>query len=271
MARGIAPFGQYHVPESPRSLLRLHMWAGGSLKTVDHEPKNAVLDQEDLLAQGIHVSSFIPGARDVDALGSCTANAGVSATSNVLSQANFFTWAGVQSYDDTVGLETRAIKFYNQDTQLSGDPQAEWPPTDCGSSGQYVVQLLQEEDVVQNDTIAHGAQNIVSLMQSDGLLVGMPFLNAWMEPDNNGFVDGNGSTLTLEDQIRMGVAGNHEIYLSAIEQLALSPVGQVEPEATVIRFRNSWSKSWGDDGSARLHLSTFVTLGGYCDFRQLVA
>lgn len=71
-------YGRFQVAEAPSALRALHFHTTEKLKTVDHEPKVAVLDQEDLLAQGIRVSQFIQGAKDVDALGSCTAQATVA-------------------------------------------------------------------------------------------------------------------------------------------------------------------------------------------------
>lgn len=128
---------------------------------------------------------------------------------------------------------------------------------------------LQALKLASGDKIAHGADNMVSLMQHGGLLAGVPFLNAWMEPDKDGFVDGDGSPDALGAAISRGVAGGHEIFLSAVEHLDYD--GLVDPTRTIIRFRNSWSASWGDHGSARFHLSTLVMLGAYCDFRLLVA
>jgi hypothetical protein len=262
-------FGRYQVAEAPSALMRLHWHTGTELKTVDHEPRVGVLDQEDLLAQGIRVSSFIPGAQDADALGSCTANATTSALSNALPQAEFLKATGAASYADTKSAEEWAIRFYHQCTDQTGDPAQEWPPTDCGSSGPFIVSELQHLGLATADKIAHGADNIVSLMQTDGLLAGIPFLNAWMQPDSAGFVDGDGSPETLRTQIEQGVAGGHEIYLSAVEQVVMDG-RHVDPAKTVLRFRNSWTAGWGDHGSARFHLSTLVALGHYCDFRQLV-
>lgn len=264
-------FGQFFVPETEETMLSLHIHDEATpLTTVDHEPKNGVLDQEDLLAQGIDTSVLVPGAQKVDALGSCTANANLSGVSNILTQAEYLAFTGAQSYTDVVGIEKRAIVFYHTCSDQTGKPGSEWPPTDGGSSGVYVVEEDVKLGVSSGASIAHGAQNIVSLMQSSGLIVGVPFLNAWMEPDQNGFIDGNGSSSVVEKQIKQGVAGGHEIYWSAIEEIALSASGQVIPSKTIIRFRNSWSNNWADQGSARFHLSTFVTLGSYCDFRALL-
>jgi hypothetical protein len=269
-------FGRYQVAEAPSSLLTAHFHDGVSpLHEVDWEPKVGVLDQSNLDKQGIDVSTFIPGApKGVKALGSCTAQGTTSALSNLLVVEAFAAFVGVAPddvYTDAKAAEIAAIKFYHACSSQTGDPGQEWPPTDCGSSGPYIVTELQLQKLCSDDVIAHGAQNIVSLMQQGGLLVGQPFLNAWMEPDSNGFIDGDGSDSTLQAQIQLGVAGGHETYLSAIERLCFLPSGLVDAYNTVIRFRNSWNKSWGDNGSYRAHLSTYVTLGQYCDFRLLVA
>lgn len=271
MARSSTSYGRFHVGESPSALRSLHFHRGDVLKEVDHEPKMAVLDQEDLLAQGIRCADFIPGAQNVDALGSCTANATTVALSSALPEDEFLRITGTHSYSDTVGAEKWAIRFYHECSDQTGQPSEEWPPTDCGSSGPYIVSELERQDLVAGAKIAApNADSIVSLLQEDGLLVGQPFLQAWEEPDGNGFIDGDGSVSTLEAQIRQGVAGGHETYLSTIETLALFPTGHVDAQNTIVRFRNSWSASWGDHGSYRAHLSTYVALASQCDFRLLV-
>jgi hypothetical protein len=280
MPRNPTSYGRVQVAESPGALLRLHIHDGATqLREVDHEPKVAVLDQEDLLAQGIRCSQFIAGAQDVDALGSCTANATTSALSNLLPERRFAgfvygpnvgTYARL-AYTDTKAAEEAAIRFYHACTDQTGDPAQEWPPTDCGSSGPYIVSELQRQNLCTTDRIAHGPDNLVSLLQADGVLMGSPWLMAWEEPDAHGFIDGDGSIATLEAQLKQGVAGGHETYLSAIEKISVLASGHVDPFGTVLRIRNSWSPSWGDHGSCRIHLSTLVALGGACDFRQLVA
>jgi hypothetical protein len=272
-------YGRNHVPEAPSALLALHQHDGVTrLKTVDHEPKVGVLDQSDLESQGIYTDLLIHGAKRADALGSCTANATVAALSNILPSVEFLmlpkkiahTTHELLDNGDVVNAERAAILFYNACTDQTGQPSEEWPPTDCGSSGAYVVQELRKLKLASGAKIASGADNIISLLQQGGLIVGQPFLNAWESPDQFGFIDGDGSAATLEEQIQQGVAGGHETYLSAVEKLVLFPNGSVDARNTVIRFRNSWGASFGDRGSYRAHLSTYVALGGSCDFRLVL-
>ena len=266
-------FGQYHVAEplSPSSLMRMHLHDGSTLREVDHEPRLAVLDQEDLLAQGIHTSQLVPGASDVDALGSCVFNATTAHLSNVLSEQGFARVTGTAGYEDTERAEEYAIRLYHATTDLTGDPSTEWPPTDCGSSGLFVCKQLETQGVISGHKTAHGAENIVSMLQGGGVITGGPWFRSWMQPSSGGFVDGDGTEDALRVAIQSGVAGGHERHISAIEKLVVSETGKVDPYKTILRDRNSWSAAWGDHGSYRVHLSTYLMLAQYMDFRQMVA
>lgn len=270
--------GRFHTPEPPSAIRRLHFHQGAPLKPVDHEPGCAVLDQEDLLAQGIQCSRFIAGAGNPDALGSCTCNTLVEALSRLLTRqaliehANQLLGLRLPSshpiLEDTRTLEMLAIGLYHRITDQTGSTASEWPPTDCGSSGPYLYQYALANRLIATERIAHGAQSICSLMQTDGLLVGLPWLQAWFEPDTAGFIDGDGSVAALQAAIDSGVAGGHEIYFAAVEKLTVHTLtGLVDPFKTVIRFRNHWG-NWADNGDGRVHLSTIVALGNQVDLRQ---
>jgi hypothetical protein len=271
MARPHTSYGQFHVAEPYESLASLHIHDGVSpLVEKDWEPKNGVLDQEDLFKQGIDTSALVPGAAKVDALGSCTANANASALSWVLSEADYLKATGATSYNDTVSIEKFAIVFYHDESDLTGQASNEWPPNDNGGSGPYIVQEDQKRGYVSGAQIASGAQNLISLLQTGPVLQGGPFLNAWEQPPANFIVDGDGTPAELHKQIQAGVAGGHETLITGITKLTVES-GAVVPSKTILKVRNSWSSSWGDNGSFFIHLSTLVALGRYYDFRQLQA
>lgn len=266
-------YGRFQVAEPLGA--RIHLHQGETLREVSHPPRCPVLDQQDLLAQGIFVDTLIPGAKRVAALSSCTANATVAKLSSFLPEALFSHfvghWGGANgALTDAKGCEEAAIRFYHACTSQTGNPGQEWPPTDCGSSGPYIVSELARLGLASGAAVAHGPQNIVSLLQHGSLLAGTPFLNVWEEPAVSGFVDGNGSYATLEQDLQLGVAGGHEYLVYAIVKLAFyQGTDVVDPFHTILRARNSWSRSWGDVGDFLIHLSTLVALGASCDFRLL--
>ena len=271
---GITPtkFGRYGVVE-PFRPETFHLYRGEPLKTVDWEPPVPVLDQEDLLSQGIKCSTFIPGAQNVDALGSCTCNAGTASLAErygaVRGDAALASVLGL-STTNAVQNEIFAIKLYNAVTDQTGDPSSEWPPTDCGSTGLYVCQELIAQKLVAGYKSAASMESLISLLQGGSVIIGQPFFNAWMDPDAQGFVDDSGSRADLEHAISSGVAGGHETCISAVETLVLLATGAIDLQKTVVRVRNSWSKTWGDNGSYRFHLSTLGWLGNQCDYKAFV-
>ena len=261
-------FGRYSVAE-PMRFDVLHLHRGAPLRTVDHEPPIPVLDQEDLLKQGIDTSTLIPGAQKVDALGSCTANATAVSLAERLTSAGRALPVDLTPTSAVLGEEW-AIRFYNACTDQTGDPSQEWPPTDCGSTGLYCCHELIKQRLARTYKTAHGAQNIASLLQGGTVIQGTPWFNAWFEPGPGGFIDGDGSQDALEAAISSGVAGGHETCISALEKIAATATGKVEPQACVVRVRNSWSAAFGDHGSFRMRLSTLAMLGSQCDFKQFV-
>lgn len=272
MFAGITPtkFGRFAAAE-PMRLDRLHFHRGEALREVDHEPPIPVLDQEDLLAQGIDTSALVPGAQQVDALGSCTCNAGtVSLGERYAAVHGVAALSQIGLAGDAVADEEFAIRLYHSVTDQTGDPAQEWPPTDCGSTGLYVCTELEKQGLIQGHKTASGIHNIVSLAQAGTLIMGGPWFNAWMEPDSDGFVDGDGGLESLERAISSGVAGGHETCLTAVEKLVLDVVDRIEGTKSWARIRNSWSAAFADHGSYRIHLSTLEMLGSHVDYKQLV-
>lgn len=261
-------FGRLSVAEPPR-MDRVLFYKGEGLREVDHEPPIPVLDQEDLLAQGLHTSQIVPGASDVGALGSCTCNAGTT------SLAERYATAGrplpaTLSATDAVADEAFAIELYHAVTDKTGDPSQEWPPNDCGSTGLYVCQELIAQKWISSYLSANEIHALASMLQSGTVIMGSPFFNSWMEPDPGGFVDGGGGIIDMERAIQSGVAGGHETAICALERLTINPLGWIDANKSHVRVRNSWSASWGDHGCYRIHLSTLRMLSLQVDFKSFV-
>lgn len=272
---GSTKFGRVHVAEPAENLPRMHFAATSHhpLRPVAWPPRVPVLDQEDLTAQGIDTADLVKGAKKVTALGSCVANASTAALSAgpplAVTNAKLAATGRPQlSGTDAAVSESFAIILYHLLTDSTGDPAAEWPPADVGSSGAAACKVLHAQGLVTGHKIAHGAENILSLMMTGGLITGQPWFNKWMVPTSNHFIDGDGGPDSLQDAINSGVAGGHETYWYGVEEIGYDLAGGIDPLTTIIRFRNSWSSAWGDQGDGLAHLSTFISLGAYCDFRQ---
>lgn len=271
MHSGTTPtkFGRYQVAE-PFHFGRLHMHQEGApLRETSWTIPIPVLDQEDLLKQGIEVSRLVKGAKDVDALGSCTANASMASVAERLAAAGKdIAAAGLSG--DAVKDEERAIVFYHADTMQTGDPAQEFPPVDCGSTGLYCCRELMREKLISDYRTGSGALALLSMLQHGSVIQGTPWFNAWMQPDGEGFVDGDGSLAALEAAVESGVAGGHETCVHAIPQLAQASSGAVDLKSTVVQVRNSWSAAFALGGDFRLHASTLQMLSQFCDFKQFV-
>jgi len=280
MYAGITPtkFGQYPITarlDAERALFHKTQ----QLKEVDWEIPIPVLDQEDLLAQSIDTSKLVPGAAAVDALGSCTANAtaahvaqlSVAAGKDLESiEVGFGGKVWRMSPNSAPANEEWAIVFYHLDTDQTNDASQEWPPTDCGSTGQYCCEFAVAHGLAKNYIVPHNIQGALLALQKGTVIQGAPWFNSWFQPDSDGFIDGDGSVEAFEAAIQSGVAGGHETCQRAIKQLAQSSTGAINLQKTVIAIRNSWSVKFGLDGDYLIHASTLNLLGHYIDYKQLV-
>lgn len=276
----ITKFGQVSVAEPLRfDMLTIH--DGAKLSEVDHTIPIPVLDQEDLHAQDIDVSKLVPGAQNVDALGSCTCNSGtahiaerwVAAGKNLASlKLNTGNGNGQMSLSgaDAAADEKFAIVLYHLVTDQTGNPSEEWPPTDCGSNGLYVCQELISQGLASSYKSAANITGALVLLQDGTVMMGGPWFNSWMTPDANGFIDGDGSYEAVQEAMQSGVAGGHETLLHAITQVSQSADGRVDLPNTVITGRNSWSTQFGLDGDYKLHASTLNYLSRYYDYKVVV-
>ena len=250
-----------HLVLDPLTLAYRRAYTGEPLKPAEWEPAVPVLDQEDLLAQGIRTSEMFEGVDDVDALGSCTGNAGTELIS-VLHDADTLKDAGLD-VTDPVAAERWAIGLYSDASHRDQWMDQNWPTTDCGSSGLGVAKALRSRGLIDQYGTATSGLELCRDLQTGPLLVGMPWYKAWFEPV--------GSSALLDDIPRWDespIAGGHELCITALESVRTTASGRLDYKHTVIRLRNHWTRSWGDDGSLRMSLDIYRRLRKQIDVLQ---
>jgi hypothetical protein len=250
-----------HLVLDPRSLAYRHRYTGEPLKPVEWLPKTPVLDQQNLLTQGIHTSSLFEGVPDVDALGSCTANAATCLIS-VLHTPDELSAAGLD-VTDPAAAEAWAIDLYSDATHRDQWHDQAWPSTDCGSSGLGVAKALRHRGLAPHYRHATTAEELCAYLQTGPLLMGMPWHEAFFTPP--------GPSALLDDipnWQNSPVAGGHEVCTTALEDVMVTESGGLDYERTILRARNSWSTSWGDQGEFRLSLALYQALRSEIDLVQ---
>lgn len=239
-----------HMVLDPRSLAYRRRYTGEPLKPAEWAPKVPVLDQQDLLAQDIHTSELFEGAPDVDALGSCTANA-ATALISVLHDAATLAEAGLD-VSDPVAAEKWAISLYSDATHRDQWHDQAWPNTDCGSSGLGVAKALRHRGLVDQYGHATTGEELCALLQNGSVLMGLRWRECFFEPV--------GTSALLDDIPNWQdspVAGGHEVCITALEDVAYDATGWLDYARTILRVRNSWSSSWGDSGEFRISLALY--------------
>ncbi|WP_392838603.1 hypothetical protein [Streptomyces sp. LN500] len=248
-----------HLVRDPRSLAYRRPYDGQPLRATEWEPRIPVLDQQNLIAQGIYTSRDYGLDDDVDALSSCTGNAATALLSILLTKEQA-TGAGLNT-DNAAAAEHYAIGLYADATERDQWQDAQWPSQDVGSSGLGIAKVLRDRGLIDQYGHATTAEELCALLQTGPVLMGLPWFAAFGEPDSSGFVDAD------PDWASSPLEGGHEVCVTALEAVATSD-GALIPDQTVLRFVNSWSSAWADNGSGRLTLTTYLALRDQVDVVQ---
>jgi len=248
-----------HMVLDPRSLAHRTPYTGQTLRAREWAPKIPVLNQQDLISQGIRTSRLFPGVDDVDALGSCTANAATAALS-VLLPAKECRKAGLD-LTHPAEAEAFAIRLYADATTRDEWHEYTWPSDDCGSSGLGVAKALRARGLIDSYKPATSAEELCLLLQDGPVLMGMPWLESFSDPVG---------PMALLDDIpnwrQAPIAGGHEVCVTALESVAVDETaGRLIPAHTILRVTQSWGASWGDTGHFRMSLAVYQALRDQID------
>lgn len=193
---------------------------------------------------------------DQGRLSSCTGNAGTGA----LGTQPFYDAVGKTALGSSVGDsridEQFAIQLYSDATRVDPFPGV-YPPSDGGSSGLAICQVLKNRGIIKGFNWAESPHGFCQLLQWGPVLQGMPWYEAFFQPDRSGFIDSNPNWSTS------GLAGGHEVEAIGVD------LNTTDLNSSVITYVNSWGTSWGDAGRFRMRLRTYTQLSGV-DLKQYV-
>lgn len=217
------------------------------------DPAIGILDQSNLDTQGIDVTQLFPGTgvQPTTALGSCVGQA----TTYALSALGI---GAVPS--DLVEAEKYAVRRYSAATKRDEILAYQYPVIDSGSSGLGSCRALQQERLIRSYQWATNRRGIGVLMQTGGILIGLPWYNSMFEPDSDGFIDAGGPEVFVPS----GLAGGHELYAARLEAWK-----DDDPNQCILAGPNSWGP-WGDSGWWRMRLSTYEALQRDVDVKAFV-
>jgi hypothetical protein len=236
-------------------------YTGETIHPADHEPNLPVLDQEDLLGQGIRLSELYAGMPDLPALGSCGGNSGTEVAASLL-DADEALAKGLAT-TDAVAAEKFAIGVYADATRRDQWHDQAFPSDDCGTSGLAIAKVLKSRGICEQYATATTAEEFARDLGQGAALYGTPWFEAWFEPVG---------TDALLDDIkgweRSPVAGGHLVTATALERVAFDKTGRLDPAGTIVRFRNHWTASWGDNGSFRMSLALYNATRDQVDIIQ---
>lgn len=238
-----------HLVLDPRTLAYQRPYTGEPIKPADHEPDLPVLDQEDLLQQGISLSYMFDGMQDLDALSSCGGNSGTEVAASLLTREEALT-VGLDT-TNAVGAERFAIGVYADATAVDQWQDVQFPSDDCGTSGLAIAKVLKARGIADSYTTATTAEAIARDLAHGTLLYGTPWYQAWFEP-----VGPDALLDDIKDWESSPVAGGHLVTVTALEKVAFDRSGRLDLKRTIIRLRNHWG-SWGDNGSFRMSLALY--------------
>lgn len=152
--------------------------------------------------------------------------------------------------------EDYARGIYSEATAV--DPwEGAWPPEDTGTDGLSAAKILKRRGLIGSYLHATDLAQLITLLQDGPVMMGLPWYEAFFEPEPDGRIDPRGWADTR-------VAGGHEVLILGVE---LAANGILEHAIFIVA--NSWGKGWGLSGFFKMGAYTYSLLRADIDLIQL--
>jgi hypothetical protein len=244
-------YERFNEVQHPGMRLGRHLWLDA--RSLSHMIENRVEEMNHPVrtTQWDRVLAIL----DQGKLGSCSGNAGTGA----LGTQPFYDAVGkrvLARYKGARQAERFAVKLYEDATVIDAYT-GQYPPEDTGSSGLAICKVLKTRGTIKGYRFARTAHGFLRLLQSGPVLMGMPWHNAFFEPNVHGFVDAH------KHWASSGISGGHEVEALGVE------LDMKDVFSSVLTIANSWGRGWGDAGRFRMRLRTYERLHSV-DLKQFI-
>ncbi len=154
--------------------------------------------------------------------------------------------------------ENLAVQLYYEAQRLDSYPGGEYPgadPVNAGSSTLGGMKALQNLGYIKGYKWAFSVDDAILAIGHHGpVVIGINWYESMFEPNANGFLEVSGS-----------VAGGHDIMVRGVKlyktvDKAPMTLGNIDRDRSYVLLHNSWGKSWGVNGEAKLSLHDFARL-----------
>jgi hypothetical protein len=134
--------------------------------------------------------------------------------------------------------ETQAVKLYELETKLEGDP---YPPNDPGGSGLMVCKAAKQMGLINAYRHAFGVQHALEALVLRPVITGVNWYDSFDSPDPQ--------TGLVEIAAGAKVRGGHEIVAD-----------EIDADNKLVWFWNSWGADWGVGGRFCMSFDTWDQL-----------
>jgi hypothetical protein len=163
----------------------------------------------------------------------------------------------VPDVEDATDLALDLYEVTTAEDPFDGAWRRDGSGEDTGTDGLSAAKVLKRKGLISSFLHATNLAQLITLLQDGPVAMGMPWHEAFFDPQPDGRIDPRGWADTQ-------VAGGHEVEIVGVE---LADNGILEH--AVFTCANSWTEDWGLGGYFKMGAFTYSLLRADIDLIQL--